>query len=29
MALIRKFGINKIYRKTFKPIKDLIDKKDA
>jgi len=29
IALIKKFGINKIYRKTFKPIKDLIDKKDA
>ena len=24
ISLIEKFGVNKIYRKTFKPIKDLI-----
>ena len=24
ISLIKKFGVNKIYRKTFKPIKDLI-----
>ena len=29
IALIKKFGVNKIYRKTFKPVKDLIYKKDA
>ena len=26
IALINKFGVNEIYRKTFKPIKDLINK---
>jgi ribonuclease HII len=24
VSLIKKFGVNKIYRKTFKPVKDLI-----
>jgi ribonuclease HII len=24
ISLIEKFGVNKIYRKTFKPVKDLI-----
>ena len=24
ISLIKKFGVNKIYRKTFKPVKDLI-----
>ena len=27
--LIKKFGVNKIYRKTFKPVKDLIQKEYA
>ena len=29
ISLIKKFGVNKIYRKTFKPVRDLIYKKDA
>ena len=29
ISLIKKFGVNNIYRKTFKPVKDLIQKKDA
>ena len=29
IVLIKKFGVNKIYRKTFKPVKSLINKEDA
>ncbi|MDA7843520.1 ribonuclease HII [bacterium] len=29
ISLIKKFGVNRIYRKTFKPVKDLIKQEDA